>query len=180
MVARNSLGSKSRFFLAELGSGTKSFLLTWSDTLRDFVSMVTTKDVHFCSELVFSRRGRKGVCGYLDSRSYGLWPLQKARPAHLRTGELDVTYRKAPKGAREAGSADGLALGRRRRRRRARLAGRTAKERRLVGGTATASLVLACRQEYTLKPRPALPDMLSDVSIQQVAHRCRGPLKCTG
>ena len=39
------------------------------------------------------------------------------------------------KGAREAGSADGLALGRRRRRRRARLAGRTAKERQLVGGT---------------------------------------------
>jgi hypothetical protein len=58
--------------------------------------MVTTKDVHFCSELVLSRRGRKGVCGYLDSRSYGLWPLQKARPAPLQTGKLDVTYRKAP------------------------------------------------------------------------------------
>src|ERR1039458_1087732 len=96
MVARNSLGSKSRFFLSDLGSGTKSFLLTWSDTLKHFVSMVTTKDVHFCSELVFLRRGRKGVCGYLDSRSYGLWPLQKARPAPLQTGKLDVTYRKAP------------------------------------------------------------------------------------
>src|SRR6266853_1484883 len=42
--------------------------------------------------------------------------------------------------------------------------------------TAIAPFVLACRQKCSMEPQTPL----FDVSMQQVARRCRGPLKCTG
>jgi hypothetical protein len=42
--------------------------------------------------------------------------------------------------------------------------------------TAIAPFVLACRQKCSMEPQTPR----FDVSMQQVARRCRGPLKCTG
>jgi hypothetical protein len=76
--------------------------------------------------------GRLRIFRFKELRSLAVAKGASRSPSN-REARRDV--QEGTNGAREAGSADGLALGRRRRRRRARLAGRTAKERRLVGGT---------------------------------------------
>jgi hypothetical protein len=52
-VARNFLGSKSPFFLADLVGGTKKgFHLRGATLLKILSKWSPTEDVHFCSELI--------------------------------------------------------------------------------------------------------------------------------
>jgi hypothetical protein len=61
-VARNFLGSKSPFFLADLVGGTKGFHLRGAIPLRILSKWCATKDVHFCSELIKTAGGPNETC----------------------------------------------------------------------------------------------------------------------